>query len=157
VLISLIYDQLKKSVAERAAPGRADLYSTPMAPDVIEKLLRERPSEWFGDYDGLLLKCLSAALDEGMRLQGSKVARWDYGSYNRLRIVNPVEGQLPLIGKYFDIGPVPMSGSPTTIKQTTAHVGPSMRMVVDFADLDRSLQNITIGESGQPLSRHYKD
>jgi penicillin amidase len=32
-----------------------------------------------------------------------------------------------------------------------------MRMIVDLSDLDRSLQNITIGESGQPLSRHYKD
>jgi penicillin amidase len=30
-------------------------------------------------------------------------------------------------------------------------------MIVDLADLDGSLQNITIGESGQPLSKHYKD
>jgi penicillin amidase len=32
-----------------------------------------------------------------------------------------------------------------------------MRMIVDFSDLDHSLQNITIGESGQPFSKHYKD
>jgi penicillin amidase len=50
-----------------------------------------------------------------------------------------------------------MSGSSTTIKQTTRRLGPSMRMIVDLSDLDRSLLNITIGESGQPLSRHYKD
>ena len=66
-------------------------------------------------------------------------------------------GELPLIGKYFDIGPVPMSGSPTTIKQSSGRLGPSMRMIVDLSDLDRSLQNIAVGESGQPLSRHYKD
>jgi penicillin amidase len=50
-----------------------------------------------------------------------------------------------------------MSGSSTTVKQTTRRLGPSMRMIVDLSDPDRSLQNITIGESGQPLSRHYRD
>jgi acyl-homoserine lactone acylase PvdQ len=32
-----------------------------------------------------------------------------------------------------------------------------MRMAVDLSNLDASYQNITAGESGQPLSRHYKD
>ena len=50
-----------------------------------------------------------------------------------------------------------MSGSSTTIKQTTRRMGPSMRMIVDLSDLDRSMQNITVGESGQRLSTHYKD
>jgi penicillin amidase len=50
-----------------------------------------------------------------------------------------------------------MSGSPTSVKQITRRLGPSMRMIVDLGDLDRSLENITIGESGQRLSAHYKD
>ncbi|MBZ5603990.1 MAG: penicillin acylase family protein [Acidobacteriia bacterium] len=157
MIVALVYEQLKKALAERAAPGLADAYTLPMAPAVVEKLLRERPAGWFDDYDALLLKCLASAMEEGTKIEGSKISRWDYGQYNRLHIVNPIEGQLPLIGKYFDIGPVPMSGSPTTVKQSTARLGPSMRMIVDFSDLDRSLQNITIGESGQPLSKHYKD
>lgn len=157
MIVTLVYDQLKKSIAERAAPGLAEAYTFPMAPAVIEKLLRTRPQDWFSDYDNLLLKCLDAALDEGAKAQGSKISRWDYGQYNGLRIQNPVAGQIPLIGKYFDIGPISMSGSPTTVKQSTGRLGPSMRMIVDFSDLDHSLQNITIGESGQPLSKHYKD
>ncbi len=157
MLVTLIYDQLKKSFAECAAPGSGDAYSFPIAPAAIEKLLRERPAGWVPDYDALLLKALAGAIEEGAKREGSKITRWDWGQYNRLRITNPVEGQLPLIGKYFDIGPVPMSGSPTTIKQSTGHLGPSMRMIVDLSDLDNSLQNITIGESGQPLSKHYKD
>ena len=32
-----------------------------------------------------------------------------------------------------------------------------MRMIVDLSNLDGSMQNITIGESGQRLSSHYKD
>ncbi len=157
LIAQLTYEELRKAVAERASPGGADAYDYAMSPAVIEKLLRERPASWFGDYNALLLKCLTQAIAVGKKIQGSKVARWDYGQFVELKIAQPVAGQLPLIGKYFNLGPTPMSGSSTTIKQTTRRLGPSMRMIVDLADLDKSLQNITAGESGQPLSRHYKD
>jgi penicillin amidase len=157
LVAALVFEQLRKAVAERAAPTGGQTYESAMAPAVLERLLRERPIAWFSDYDRLLMKCLSEAIDEGGKIQGSKVPRWDYGYYNELRIVHPIAGRLPLIGKYFNIGPVPMSGSSTTVKQTTRRLGPSMRMIVDLSDLDRSLQNLTIGESGQWLSRHYKD
>jgi penicillin amidase len=32
-----------------------------------------------------------------------------------------------------------------------------MRLVVDFADIDKSVQNITLGQSGQVFSPHYRD
>jgi penicillin amidase len=32
-----------------------------------------------------------------------------------------------------------------------------MRMVVDFSNLDHSVQNLTLGESGQVFSSYYKD
>ncbi|HLX43843.1 MAG TPA: penicillin acylase family protein [Bryobacteraceae bacterium] len=157
LIVTLAYDALRKSIADRAAPGLEDSYTFPTAPVVIERLLRERPADWFPDYDQLLLKCLGEAIENGVRFQGSKLSRWDYGQYNELRLTHPVDGQLPMVGRYFNIGPVPMSGSPTTIKQSTRRLGPSMRMIVDLADLDRSLQNITVGESGQPLSKHFRD
>ncbi|MGE5326261.1 MAG: penicillin acylase family protein, partial [Deltaproteobacteria bacterium] len=40
---------------------------------------------------------------------------------------------------------------------TTPTVGPSMRMVVDLSNLDDSVQNITLGESGEILSDYYRD
>ena len=55
------------------------------------------------------------------------------------------------------MGPVRMSGSSTTVKQTTRKLGPSMRFVADLSDWDKSLNNITVGESGQILSPHYRD
>jgi penicillin amidase len=157
MVVELTYLALRKAVADRAAPGLEAEYEWPVAPVVIERLLRERPAGWFPDYDALILQSLGEAITEGARIQGSKISRWDYGQLNELRIVHPVLNALPLIGKYFNIGPMPMSGASTTIKQTTRRLGPSMRMVVDLSDLDNSQQNITIGESGQALSRHYKD
>jgi penicillin amidase len=157
MVVDLLYQQVRKAAAERAAPYLGQAYAYEMASSAIERLLRERPADWFPDYDELLLKCLADAIDEGARIGGSKVSRWDYGYYKQLTIAHPVASQLPLIGKYFNIGPVPMSGSPTTVKQNARRLGPSMRMIVDLADLDHSLENITIGESGQLLSSHYRD
>jgi penicillin amidase len=128
-----------------------------MAPVVIEKLLRERPAGWFKDYDDLLVNSLAAAVSAGEKIQGSNVAEWDYGQTIELRLVHPVGGQLPLVGRYFNIGPVPMSGSSTSIKQTAQRLGPSLRMAIDLANLDQSQANIVTGESGHFLSRHYKD
>ena len=157
MLATLVYEQFRRLVAEQAAAGLGSAYTNLMAPSVIEKLLRERPQGWFPDYDAALLRCLTGAIAEGQKAQGSKVTRWDYGQFQSLRIASPVAGALPVLGKYFNIGPVSMSGSPTTVKQYTRRLGPSLRMIVDLADLDGSLANLATGESGQRLSGHYKD
>jgi len=157
MLASLIYEQIRKRMAERAATGMGDVYQNFMAPSVVERLLRERPADWFPNYNVFLLRCLVGAIEEGQKIQGSKPSRWDYGQYQALQIVNPVEGRLPLIGGYFNISRVPMNGAPTTVKQYTRRLGPSLRMIVDLADLDHSFANLATGESGQPLSSHYKD
>lgn len=157
LLMSLLYDQLKVAVAERASPGKGSQYQFHLAPAAIERLLRERPAGWFPDYDQLLIGCLKSAFEKGQRMQGRKLAAWDYGRSQTWTLANPVAGRLPLAGKYFRIGPVPMSGSQLTVKQIHGKLGPSMRMSVDFADFDRSIENLVTGESGHVLSSHYSD
>ena len=94
--------RLADFMAERASPGHAANYeSAYLAPENTERLLRERPAGWFSDYDALLLRCLKEALADGEKLQGSRVARWDYGRYNLLKVENPVIGKLPLLGGYY--------------------------------------------------------
>ena len=156
-LISLAFAHVRTALAENAAPGVPGRYDFPMSYAVVEKLLRERPPGWFADYDQMLLAALVDAAEEGERIQGRDHQRWQYGAYSRMFVPNPVVGRVPWIGKYFDIGPVPMSGSPVTVKQVTARLAPSMRMDADLADWDRSLLNIPFGQSGQVLSSHYRD
>jgi len=50
-----------------------------------------------------------------------------------------------------------MSGTSSSIKQMTRALGPSMRFVGVPGDWDQSRLNLTLGESGQILSPHYKD
>jgi penicillin amidase len=159
MIASLTYLHLRTAFARRASQAKQPVWNSAAAPAVIEKLLRERPREWFDDYDKLLLDNLADAVEEGRRMQGRNVAKWDYGAYNGMVLDNPILGRLPVLGKYFNIGRAPMSGSPDTVKlkRLGEAFGPSMRMVVDLSNLDASMQNITLGESGQVLSRHYRD
>jgi penicillin amidase len=50
-----------------------------------------------------------------------------------------------------------MSGSSTSVKQTSLKLGPSMRLNADLSNWDNSMLNIPIGESGHILSSHYRD
>jgi penicillin amidase len=156
LIVTLAYQHLRKAVIESASKA-APTYDSQMAPAVLEKLIRTRPPGWFTDYDETLLRSLAEAVDEGQRMQGSKIENWRYGAYTEITITNPVIHQAPVVGKYFDVGPAPMSGSSTTVKQTTRRLGPSMRMAADLSDWDGSLLNVIIGQSGHILSSHYKD
>jgi len=157
LMISLAFQHFRKAVAEVASPGKGALYETQMAPAVIENLLRERPAGWFSNYDDALIRGFADALDEGRRMQGNDVSKWYYGKYLELTIAHPIGHNLPFLATYFDVGPVWMSGSSTSVKQTTRRLGPSMRMNTDLGNWDQSLMNLPIGESGHVLSRHYKD
>lgn len=157
VLMSLYYDQLKVALGERAAPGKGSRYKFHMAAVAVERLLRERPPGWFADYDQLLIRCLIDAFEQGRRMQGRDLAAWDLGRMQNWTLADPVVNRLPVAGGYFRIGPAPMSGSPFTVKQIHDKLGPSMRMTVDLADLDGSLQNIVTGQSGHVLSSHFTD
>ena len=157
LIVTLAYQYLRKAVAERASPGNGEIYDSKLAPAVVERILRERPAAWFGDYNQLLLQCFADGMEEGRRMQGQDPKRWKWGKYMYLAVNNPVTTRVPVVGKYFDIGPVPMSGGSTTVKQTTRRLGPSERMDASVGDWDASLMNLPIGESGHVASRHYAD
>src|SRR5580658_748455 len=157
LIVTLTYERLKVLVAQSASPMVGDRYKYQMAPAAIETLLRTRPAGWFNDWDETILRSFTQGLQDGRRKQGRDPGHWIYGKYEPLLLANPVGRHLPLVAGLFDIGPLAMSGSPTTVKQYNGEIGPSMRLDADLADWDRSLLEGTTGQSGQVLSRHYKD
>jgi penicillin G amidase len=157
LIVTLTFQYVRKAIAERASPGQGGLYDTQISSVVVERVLKERPAGWFSDYGELLLRCFTDAMEEGQRIQGSSPGRWKWGSYTFLDVPNPVAGRLPWIGRYFNLGPLPLSGAATTVKQINRRLGPSERMNVSLGNWDSSLLNLPIGESGHVASRHYRD
>jgi len=156
-LTMLAFQYIRKAIAERAAPGSGAVYDVQLSSAIVERILKTRPAGWFSDYNEMLLRCLADAVAEGQRIQGTDPARWKWGKSNYLDLRHPIGSRLPLIGDLFSVGVIPMSGSPTTVKQTKGKLGPSERMDLSLGDWDQSLLNIPIGESGHMASYHYKD
>jgi penicillin amidase len=157
LLAALLYQQLRWRIAAAAAPRGGAKYADEMAPAVVELMLRERPRDWFPDWDTVVASALSDAIEEGARLQGNRIGRWSYGRWNEVMLAHPIAGRMGWFSRYFNIGPIDMGGHATTVKQTTRTLGPSMRFVATPGNWDDSLLTLTTGESGQVLSRHYKD
>ncbi len=162
LIATFLFQHLRKAIAEKASPGKGTGYEYNIAPAVIEHLLRERPASWFPDWDQLLVREFVDAIEEGQRIQGKNVNKWDYGVYTELALNHPILSRIPLLNrigfsKYFGTDAMPMRGSSTTVKQTSRRLGPSMRFVADLSQWDNSMYNLTLGQSGQFLSRHYKD
>jgi penicillin amidase len=157
LIVWLTYEELRKAIADKASPKMGDTYASAAATASIERLLTQRPPDWFADYDALILTSFDMAVNAGIRREGSRISRWEYGLYQPLRIVNPVDSRLPLVGKYFNIGPVSFGGSPVSVQQYTGRLGPSLRIVDNLGDPDHSFANIVTGESEQRLTGHYKD
>src|SRR5262249_8710235 len=118
LIATLVYQQVRRKIADVASPGKGQIYEYQMAPWAVETVL-ENGHGWFKDQHAMLVRALADAFEEGRKLQGSNVRKWDYGKYNELTIKQPVDSQVPVLGAYFNIGPLEMSGSSTTVKQTT--------------------------------------
>jgi penicillin amidase len=136
-------------------------YSCSMTPVFVESVLDNRWARWLPSGDADLDTTLINSLEEGVRripeITGTTDrVKWRWGETIPLTFRHPL-GSVPLAGRLLNVGPFPQSGTGTTVKQTTSSIGPSMRMVVDVADFDHSVQNITVGQSGQVSSPYYRD
>jgi len=74
---------------------------------------------------------------------------------------------VPALRKYFNVGPFASVGGKDVINNLMynldstgyykVHSGPSTRRVIDFSDIENSMSISPTGQSGNPLSKHYKD
>ena len=130
----------------------------------------EAPDDRFGAdpaaaRNAILLASLGAAFAEMKALLGPDPQGWAWGKLHHGYFQHPLSFLLPQdTAKAWSIGPVPHAGSAVTPMHTgyrgtdfRTMMGSSFRLVVDLADLDRSVTINTPGQSGDPNSPHYRD
>ena len=152
---------LKRILSPKLGPDLSG-YNWSMSTIFLQNVLKNKWTRWLppadADFSETLTRSLETAVAEIPGLVGSRDhAAWQWGRTIPLTFRNRITLAFPFLGRYLNVGPVPQAGTQTTVKQTTPTVGPSMRMVVDFSDLGNSVQNITLGESGELLSPYYED
>ncbi len=114
---------------------------------------------------------LELALEEALRLLserlGPDMEKWRWGDLHQARFRHPVLGRLPVVGRLVNLS-IETDGGAYTVNRGASRVGdelapfedihgPGMRAIYDLADLERSRFMIATGQSGNPVSRHYRD
>ncbi|BBL77211.1 penicillin acylase family protein [Methylomagnum ishizawai] len=112
-------------------------------------------------------RALALALDGLKQRYGADPDRWTWGRAHSARSLHHPYGGLPLLSWLFNVE-VPSPGGMDTINVSgyaydessgryVGEAGPSFRALYDLADPDRSLFVLSAGQSGDPLSPHYRD
>jgi penicillin amidase len=108
-------------------------------------------------YAELLRQCHRDARTELTRRLGADTAKWTWSVYAPVRFPHPL-ASVPLIGGQFAFAPI-VAGGTGGLLGASPNVGASvsMRFIADTSDWDASQQGITLGQSGDPESPHWKD
>ena len=143
--------------------------------EVMRHLVDIPDSPWWDDKntperetrDDILRQAFAAAVAELEERLGRDPNRWAWGKLHALYLTHPTLGKSGVapIEALFNRGPYPTGGGAGIVNATgwKANKGyrvvslPSMRMIVDLADLSRSLAIHTTGQSGHAFHPHYVD
>lgn len=113
---------------------------------------------------------LSASFKEAIvsleKQLGSAVSSWTWDKVHILEHQHPL-GKVAALRKMFNVGPFAVPGSNEVINnqffdytddaQHLVKGGPSTRRIIDFSDIENSWSILPTGQSGNPLSPHYRD
>ncbi|MHB1343860.1 MAG: penicillin acylase family protein [Thermoleophilia bacterium] len=143
--------------------------------EVVRRLASEPDSPWWDDSttpsvedrDAILVRAMSEAVDELAVAQGDNPSKWSWGDLHTVTFRNQTLGKsgIGVIEGLFNRGPYPVPGSTSLVNAENWNARepfevvslPSMRMIVDLDDLDRSLALHTTGQSGHAYHPHYTD
>jgi penicillin amidase len=169
---NLLIDTFDDEIPKGARPSGGDRWF-----EVVRRLVAEPRNAWWDDMrtknahedrDAILAKAMVQARRDLTKTLAKDPHLWRWGKLHQLGLVNSSFGKsgVELLERLFNRGPYDVSGSSDAVLATgwdAASNGyrvtavPSMRMVVDLADFDRSRWVNLTGNSGHPWSTHYAD
>jgi penicillin amidase len=145
--------------------------------EVVSTLLPRKDDPWWDNKatpgavenrDEIVRQAMTSARIELTKSLGKDPTHWQWGRLHRLELKHAVLGgpTVPAPVRWLvNRGPWDVGGGSALVDATgwDAHDGyavnwvPSMRMVVDLGDLDRSRWVNLTGASGHPMDAHYTD
>ncbi len=141
---------------------------------IADNLITKGASDWFDNImtpetresmQDIILASLEQTFDYLQAQFGETIYHWRWGNIHSLTFKHALGKQQPL-DKLFNIGPLFLGGSYTSVNNAGympnkddfhTLVGSSMRQIIDLSNRKNSLIVITTGQSGHPLSKHFKD
>ncbi|TJW75046.1 MAG: penicillin acylase family protein, partial [Mesorhizobium sp.] len=131
----------------------------PLQPSAIASWLEQaEPSE---KLKHSIMESLTSAWSECICRFGDDSASWAWGSIHKLDLRHPLQA---LTSEQWSLGAIALGGSSSTLNfssyrsgQFSVSEGPSVRIIMDVGSWDDSLFINNPGQSGVPISSHYRD
>lgn len=124
-----------------------------------EQILMNEPAAWlprqYKTWDDFLADLVRQGLQQ--EHAPSDLRSWRYGFVFPVDVEHPLYGLLPWFKGWTGTGVLPQSGDTSTVKQVSRAFGPSQRFTIDWSNIDGATEDITMGESGDPLSPYYRN
>ena len=115
-------------------------------------------SDHFPNWSDFLLNAVEQSVRE-LEEEHPSVALTEltWGHLNRVRIAHPLANALPGFGYILNMSDEPASGCGQCIRVMQDGLGASQRLVVSPGHQDEGILHMPGGQSGHPLSPHYRD
>jgi penicillin amidase len=146
---------------ERTLPGGGAFFSpTRQFEGPLWALVTARPPHLldprYRDWDQALLAAADTLLDRYAQL-GPRLADRTWGERNVSRFQHPLSLALPLLGRFLDMPAHSLPGDDNMPRVQGPHYGASERLAVSPGHEEQGYFELPGGESGHPLSPHYRD
>lgn len=145
--------------------------------ELVRRLAQDPGSHWWDNIntpdresrEDIFAQALNDAYDLLQEKLGKDVDSWRWGAVHTATFRNQTLGMSGIgpIERIFNRGPYETGGGTAIVNATSwttdpehlfeVRAVPSMRMIVDLADLTRSITTNTTGQSGHPYHPHYDD
>jgi penicillin amidase len=129
--------------------------------DPLWKLVAEKPRHLldpgYETWDAWLLAVVDRTLEFFLPDGQGTLADKTWGARNTTRIAHPLSRALPLLGRWLDAPPRQLPGDSDMPRVQAPAAGATQRMVVSPGRESLGIFHMPGGQSGHPLSPHYRD
>jgi penicillin amidase len=123
--------------------------------------VQERPPHLldprYDTWEALLLGAVDTLLDEALGDDHDGLDHYTWGAVNKSRITHPLSPFLPGASRWLDMPAMALPGDRFMPRVQTPTAGASQRMVVSPGRETEGIFHMPGGQSGHPLSPHYRD
>ena len=171
-----VYQYLKNTFEDEMGDKMfVQFLKTHLSKRTIAFQIKKEKSVWRDDIttkskvetrEDILLKSFKQTVQLLKTQLGDAINKWHWGKVQTLEHKHPL-GTISYLKKYFNVGPFPINGANAVINNRNFNYdatglypvegGPSTRRIIDFSDVENSISILPTGESGNFLSKHYKD
>ncbi len=144
----------------RQADGRFDYNSVRLQEGPLWRLIEARPPHLlnpsYPTWQAQLLNAVDTLIGE-LRDSGTPLTEYIWGRVNISQIRHPLSHAIPGAGRWLDMPALALPGDSHMPRVQTPEAGASQRMVVSPGRESAGIFHMPGGQSGHPLSPHYRD